>query len=322
MPDNPETETPGDELIEVAAGWLASLDAGSGDLRAFEAWRDADPRHAVAFVEVAGAWDALSDLKHLQESAFEPSATPKADDAAIPADAAAGSRRTLLKAGIGIGVLALAGGGFAYRAAARDTASTAIGQRRKIAIGSAMSVDLNTDSKIYWKDGTPLRLWLERGEIAIRLLTGMSLSLITQGGTFLLSAGLYNARLRDESCELTIIAGQGRLGQNRRIVTAGETALATAGQVSLQRDNSDIGRVTAWQSGTLILNGESLDYALAEMNRYLEHKIVIGDPSLSRLRIGGTFDTSAPYEFLQALQTTFAIRSHRDGNGGIVLTRA
>ncbi|TYC89234.1 DUF4880 domain-containing protein [Novosphingobium sp. BW1] len=326
MLDSPELETPGDDLIEDAARWLASLDAGSEDMRAFEAWRDADPRHAAAFAEVAGTWHALNDLKHFKAAPFAPAGpvtdAEVAEQDENPASSPTGSRRTLLRAGIGIGVLALAGGSFTYRAAARDMASTDIGQRRKIVSGTDMAVDLNTDSRIYWKDGAPLQLWLERGEIAIRLVAGNSLSLITQGGTFHLAAGFYNARLRDESCELTIIQGQGRLGDDPKILAAGETALATAGLATVRRDENEIDRVTSWRSGTLVLNGESLDYALAEMNRYLEHKIVIGDPGLSKLRIGGTFDTADPSEFLLALQTSFSIRTRRDGNGGVVLTRA
>ncbi|WP_443210143.1 FecR/PupR family sigma factor regulator, partial [Sphingobium sp. ba1] len=37
--------------MEEAAGWLAALDAGSVTPQAFEQWRAADPRHAIAFAQ-------------------------------------------------------------------------------------------------------------------------------------------------------------------------------------------------------------------------------------------------------------------------------
>lgn len=67
--------------------------------------------------------------------------------------------------------------------------------------------------------------------------------------------------------------------------------------------------------------GQSLDYALAEMNRHLPNKIVIGDPNLSRLRLGGTSATTNPAEFLEALRTSFGVRATTGANGGIILTR-
>lgn len=315
MPENSSPDTSGVDLIEVAAGWLAGLDAGTADVRAFEAWRDADPRHAAAFIEVAGTWDDLNDLRLLPDEQAA-ALTPPAPRTATR------NRRSLLRAGLAVGVVAFGGAGLVYRAAARDSASTGVGESDRVTSGSAMSVDLNTDSRIYWKEGEPLRLWLERGEIAIRLAATHRLSLITQSGTFHLAPGYYNARIRNASCELSILEGSGRFESGGPALSAGETTLATAGKASVREDADELNRVTAWRNGTLVLNGESLDYALSEMNRYLEHKIVIGDPGLSRLRIGGTFATANADEFLRALRTSFAIRTHRDASGGIILTRA
>lgn len=332
MPENSRPDTPRVDLIEVAAKWLAGLDAGTADVRAFEAWREADARHAAAFAQVAGTWSDLGELRHLPDGAAPaplghsglaaPAPEAGTDDGPEFSPTTRNSRRRFLRTGLALGAVALGGAGVTYRAAARDSASTGVGESGKVACGSAMAIDLNTDSRIYWKEGEPLRLWLERGEVAIHLASAHRLSLITQGGTFQLAPGYYNARIRNASCELTVLAGSGRFGAQGRALAPGVTALATAGKASLRKDADELDRVTAWRNGTLILTGESLDYALSEMNRYLEHKIVIGDPGLSRLRIGGTFATANPEEFLEALRTSFAIRTHRDAAGGIVLTRA
>nr|WP_274602716.1 FecR domain-containing protein [Sphingomonas sp. CFBP 13728] len=302
-------------MTDEAAGWLAALDAGSADVAAFEAWRDADIRHAVAFAEVAGTWRDLDGLRGSRgETRASSEAQPASKIVAWP------NRRQLLRAAGSIVGVAAVGGGIAYRAAARDMAETRVGQRMAVAVTPGISLDLNTDSRVYWRTGAPARLWLDRGEIALRLAADQRLQLLTPGGQFQLDPGAYNVRLRGPGCELAVLTGGIADGSTMRIAS-GEVALVTAGQASI-RARDDISGVTAWQHDTLVLNGESLDYAVAEMNRYLPNKIVIGDPALSRLRVGGSFATTRPAEFLRALRSSFGIRATAGPSGGIVLTRA
>lgn len=301
------------DLTDAAAAWLAALDAGSADIAAFEAWRDADIRHAVAFVEVAGTWRDMDALRLANGDM-------QRGNVAEPIAAERPSRRHLLRAAASVAVVVVVGGGFAYRAAARASATTAVGQRKTVAAAPGLSLDLNTDTSVSWKDGMPARAWLERGEIAVRLAASHRLELLTPGGRFLLEPGAYNARVRGAGCELAILAGGGTFEGTGRRIGLGTVALANAGQLAL-RDAPDLGPISAWQHDTLVLNGQSLDYAVSEMNRYLPEKIVIGDPDLSRLRLGGTFATTNPAEFLQALRTSFGVRATTAANGGIVLTR-
>lgn len=302
------------DLTDEAAAWLAALDAGCADVAAFEAWRAADIRHAVAFAEVAGAWRDMDRLRHAE-----------ADQSAIvdpiaPAPASH-SRRQIVRAAASVAAVVAVGGGLAYRAQARDMATTAVGQRKSLAVAPGVSLDLNTDSCIYWRDGMPIRLWLDRGEVAIALAADRQAQLMTPAGRFQLRPGAYNARLRGGGCELAVVKG-GLSSAGDLDMRAGDTAFVTARLVGARtHDGDDLGRVTAWQRDTLVLNGESLDYALAEVNRYLPNKIVIGDPLLSRLRLGGTFATTDPAEFLQALRTSFNVRATRIGTGQVVLTR-
>lgn len=302
------------DLTDEAAAWLAALDAGSADIAAFEAWRDADIRHAVAFVEVAGTWHDMDALR-LANGDLQ-----RGGGVTDPIAAERPGRRAILRAAASVAVAAVVGGGFAYRAAARASATTAVGQRKTVAAAPGLSLDLNTDTSVFWKDGMPVQAWLERGEIAVRLAESHRLALLTPGGRFLLEPGTYNARVRGAGCELAILAGGGTFEGNGRRIGSGTVALANAGQLAL-RDAPDLGPISAWQHDTFVLNGQSLDYAVSEMNRYLPEKIVIGDPDLSRLRLGGTFATTNPAEFLQALRTSFGVRATTGANGGIVLTR-
>lgn len=303
------------DLIEEAAEWLAALDAGSVTPAAFEAWRDADVRHAVAFAEVAGVWRDLDRVRDDRDAMQAPAAPPSRDQINRP------DRRHLLRTAASIAVVSVLGGGFAYRSYARDTVRTKVGERRTIDAAPGLTIDLNTDSCIHWRDGTPIGLWLEQGEAAIRVGDGYAARLRTPAGTFDLAPGRFNARLRGDSCELAVIAGSLNDARHERL-SAGQVAVAGAGHLgTMMAGDADIARVTAWQRDTLMLSGESLDYAIAEMNRYLPAKIVIGDPALSRLRLGGTFATTDPTEFLLALHGAFGIHARVAAGGGIVLTR-
>lgn len=314
----PKPPQPRADLIAAAAGWLAALDAGSADSAAFEAWRDADVRHAIAFAEVAATWGDLGSLRLIDAGI-----PPLADAAPQPAAIERGShRRQMLRAAASATAVIVVGGGIAYRGQARDTARTRVGERRMIAAAPGVSITLNTDSCIHWRDGTPVRLWLEEGEAAIRLADGRRTELRTPAGRFLLSGGVFNARLRGGSCELAAVAGT-IADDHGAHVSAGQVALAGAERLGPRSaSEADLARVTAWQRDMLMLSGESLDYALAELNRYLPGKIVIGDPALSRLRLGGTFATTDPAEFLRALHASFGIRATVSANGGVVLTRS
>lgn len=83
------------DLTDVAADWLAALDAGSADMVAFEAWRDADIRHAIAFAEVAVPTFALAEQLTLivQKGGTPPAPYVNADDSVYQGG---GVRRDLL----------------------------------------------------------------------------------------------------------------------------------------------------------------------------------------------------------------------------------
>lgn len=318
MPGPTESRQSEADLIEQAAAWLAALDAGSADMAAFQAWRDTDTRHAAAFVEVAANWRALDGLRASRDDAAHIHQPPAPVQDAPPAM----HRRQALRAAAAFAAVFVAGGGFAYKAYAREEEVTAIGERRAIRLANGVKVDLNTDSCIYWRDGNPGRLWIARGEIAVDL-AAHPMILITPGGTFHLTPGLYNARLRDTSCELAVLKGAARIEEGLETVAQGSVALAANGHMALRpRDDTQMDRLTAWRQDMLVLTGESLDYAVAEINRYRSNKIVIGDPSLSRLRIGGTFATTHSSEFLRALSTSFGIRAIAGADDSVILTRS
>lgn len=299
--------------MEDAAEWLAAMDAGTASRQDFEAWRAGDPRRAVAFAQVVDACQQIDRLRAVHERA--------------PAPPQRLSRRTLMRAGAIAGGTAVAGGFLAVSAAARDHAATAVGERRTLILDDGTRVEMNTDTRISWriKDGAR-SIWLEAGEIALDVRapagTRPDLRLSANGTDFNLRGGLFNARLQPESLDLLVLSGQAEMeGGARKTVKAGTFAQVIGRNISVRpAEPVALDRAQSWKNGQLVFEGESLDFVVAEFNRYLTDKLLVADPKLSRIRLGGRFTTTDPKDLLAALRASFGVHAQRSESGAIMLT--
>ncbi|HJV42267.1 FecR family protein [Caulobacter sp.] len=301
-------------LIAQASEWLARLDAGRASPEAFEAWRDADPRRAAAFAEVASAWSKLDALR-----GAEPRQPPVT------------SRRAWLGGG-----LALAAGvaGAAYLGRdqlLRARTVTGVGERRTLALPDGSSVELNTDTEIFWRvDRRGRSLWLERGEVALTIAHDAlrPFQLFTKQGLARLASGQFNVRLRPTALDLIVLAGRVTVkaagGEAQAAVeTATDSrqvlAISDGGVAVAAAPEAEVQNVQAWRRGEIVFEGQKLADAVEEYNRYLTRKLVIEDPKVGALRLGGRFLTGDPESFLDALRTTFGLRIITDGPSRILL---
>lgn len=296
--------------MEEAAGWLAALDSGSVTPQAFEQWRSADPRHAIAFAQVAHAFEQVERLRAVEDRPAEPVSPPI-------------DRRRMLRAGVMAGGASVAGALLAVRATARDHAETAVGERRALVLDDGIRVELNTGTRISWRtDRNGSRIWLERGEIGLTVPPSRAgkRTLEAGGVRFTLDAGRFNARQEPESFDLVVLDGAADGGGGGRL-GVGAMARVIGRNVTVRpADPVTIDRARSWGDGQLVFEGESLDFVVAEFNRYLDRKIVIADPALSRIRLGGRFTTTDPTDLLTALRASFGIKSQHSANGAITLT--
>lgn len=299
-----------DAALEAAAGWLARLDSGTADPDAFEAWRARDPAHAIAFARAAAAWRALDAA---------PAGLPAATLRATP------SRRAVLWSLAGLAVVA-AGAGLSTRAVARETVVTGTGERRALRLAEGARADVNTGSRLEWRArGGRTEVWLIKGEAALHVAgDGDAVVLHAASAAFRLGPGRYNARLRaEDDLELIAVSGlvQSVAGARARAIR-GQQLTVRAGAVSVAAaPAATLDKAEAWPRGEIVLENTSLEEAVGEYNRYLERKIVVADPAIAALRIGGRFTASDPSGFLTALEATLPVRARRTADV-VVLTRA
>lgn len=300
------------EATKQAAVWLARHEAGTIDEADFEVWRSADPAHAVAFVRALAAWNAAgTPLEHAEPSLF--------------------TRRKALFSAAAFGMAGLAtAGGFATQAYAWESASSKIGETRRIILPDGSRAMLNTDSVLQWRFSRDERsLWIERGEVALELERGIPAQVNGLGRVATLTSGRFNVRLEIGSMDVTVLRGRAIAGPREpgssadRGITATSTEglLLSAALPSVRAASTEqLAAAVAWQQGEILFDNEPLQSAVREYNRYLDHKIVIADPVITDTLVGGRFTTRDPEAFLFALDRGLGIRvTPRDGT--FVLTR-
>jgi transmembrane sensor len=99
---------------------------------------------------------------------------------------------------------------------------------------------------------------------------------------------------------------------------AGEELVATTdGAVSVA--TADVERVSRWQQDQVIFRDDSLETAVAEMNRYTETPIVLEDPKIGDLRISGVFGTDRQDNFLAAITTYYPLAIEHRSSGSVLV---
>jgi len=290
-------------LTEDAAAWLIALDGGTADRAAFEAWRG-DARHAVAFAKVAAHWNELDRLRPMRGS-------PSVKRAQLM------SRRTLLRGAVAAGVVATIGG-IGWPLIDEVSAETGIGERRTIRLPDGSMLELNTRTRVRWRRfGAVRALWLDDGEVNLSVARGGDF-VVNATTPVVLTSGEYNLRRSATSFETVTLTGTARAmglaatSARRLFLSAGRTSLRLISPT--ERD-----RAQSWRRGEIVFMGEPLGFVLDEYNRYLDRPLVLGDPQLADLRLGGRFASTNPKTFLAALRAGFDLSVQDAGTGAIVI---
>jgi transmembrane sensor len=300
-------------LNEEAAAWFVRLQAPNiapAHQQAFDRWMDV-PENAVAYIRVEAAWDRAERLRALPVPPRTAVFTPPVMGI---------TRRAAAAAGLFIGAGLTAAMLFHHDAAF----ATELGERKTIKLADGSRVHLNTASRI--------EVDFRGKHRRIRLITGEALFDVAKDPTrpFIVMAGdacvkalgtQFNVRLREASVEVTVaegavsvdaVAKTAKSGISSKVerMTAGGAAVVGAGAVGeLALDSDTLQRRVVWTEGVIDLHGETLEQAVAEFNRYSETKLVVGDPTLAAIRVGGTFETNGANEFVSALEAGFGVRA-------------
>jgi transmembrane sensor len=313
------------ELIDhQASRWLSRRDArtpSAEDEAAFDRWVAADIRHRVAYLRLEGTWkrsDRLCDLRPL-DRAVDPDLLRKQTlRARWPLALAASVALTFI-----VGGYLLVQSRFGWQ-----HYETRVGGFSRIVLEDGSVIDLNTDSDVR------VRLKAHRREV--RLLRGEGRFqvahdrdrpfVVTAADASVRAVGTaFSVRLRDAS-QVDVLVAEGIVAvasstiPHAPPVTAGEAAVLQPNHMSVRHVEPEVlQRRLAWTSGRLQFRGETLGDAVVEFNRYNRRQIRLADSSLSRLRVGGTFNATDPESFAAALSSAFRLQVSANDPDAITL---
>ncbi|MBC2381344.1 FecR family protein [Pseudomonas sp. WS 5106] len=281
-----------EQIIQQAANWLTRLhdeDVTEADRHAFDAWCQADPRHAVAIERMRGLWGSLDTLPAKPaRMALNRAFTPQRS-------------RGVQVTGV-LGVVLCAWLGLQHLPVWMADQRTGVGERRQVVLEDGSRLQLNSNSAVDVKfDGHQRVIELLQGELWVDVAKDAQRPFVVrtdQGTATALGTRYLVKRAENGTTLVTVIestvAVKGDTSEGVK-VAAGQRSILDHGQAQAPQaiGNSD---PDAWTRGLLKVNDQPLDEVLQSLASY-RHGLVRFDPqALKNLRVSGVFkldDTTA-----------------------------
>jgi len=264
-----------------------------------------------------------------------------------------------LAAAASIALIAVAG--FTWRAYERTgwhEYTTDFGGLSRIVLDDGSVVNLNTNSTMRVQLTPELRhIVLERGEALFKVAHDKTRPFdVDAGDTTVRAVGTeFSVRVREPAGtsgggkDIEVLVKEGRvaidppkknakpieraaaLPPSMSTLSAGEAVTITATRVTTEPPQmqvqrvaeADVDRKLSWTEGRLWFERQTLKDVVAEFNRYNRRQMVIADPAIENLRIGGGFEATDPESFIAALEKTLGVRAFpspsSDGDGAEVI---
>jgi transmembrane sensor len=332
------------DLIDRAAQWLdeTSQPASTDKQAALARWLDESAEHRQAYERVKQTWELARQNAHdsqllalRHETALRitrRSARTTARRGWLAAAVACLIIGAVVFAGLSPQFSSQTNALLASVGITRDGSYvTGVGERLVINLKDGSQVTLNTDSAV--------EVAFSAAERGVRLLRGQALFevakdparpfVVTANDRRLVAVGTaFDVRLDGTRMQVTMVEGTVRVERaarardNRETIETAPNIASSPSRIAtirageqltvddLQLDRirtADPERTISWQRGQLLFDDTRLADAIAEMNRYSERQLELGDASLADLRISGAFSTSRPTVFVEAITMYFPI---------------
>lgn len=293
-----------EQIIQQAANWLTRLhdeDVTEADRHAFDAWCQADPRHAVAIERMRGLWGSLDTLPAKPaRMALNRAFTPQRS-------------RGVQVTGV-LGVVLCAWLGLQHLPVWMADQRTGVGERRQVVLEDGSRLQLNSNSAVDVKfDGHQRVIELLQGELWVDVAKDAQRPFVVrtdQGTATALGTRYLVKRVENGTTLVTVIestvAVKGDTSEGVK-VAAGQRSILDHGQAQAPQaiGNSD---PDAWTRGLLKVNDQPLDEVLQSLASY-RHGLVRFDPqALKNLRVSGVFKLDDTTAALAALADNLPIQ--------------
>ena len=316
------TET--DLVFDSAAEWFTRLNevptANRLALtRGFRDWIEQDPRHAEAFARVSTLWEAVGI------HAAEPEMVTLRQAALADARNTAQRRwrlsermphlwRHALAACLTIAALGAAA--YMFMQPTRQIYTTQIAERRVVTLSDNSRVDVDAGSEIAVEFTKKTRLiHLTRGQAYFQVEKNRARPFIVEanGRRVIATGTAFDVETLGKGVRVTLTEGHVTV----RSASDPSTVLAklSPGDQLVDEGNAppritrlaNVLKATSWRQGKLMFDDEPLPYVLAEMNRYSQIKVSVGDMQVAKLRVSGVFNAGDVTSLIDALKAYYPV---------------
>jgi transmembrane sensor len=199
---------------------------------------------------------------------------------------------------------------------------TAVGGLASVPMTDGSRVTLNTDSEMRVRVlDSERRVQLAQGEAYFEVAKDPKRPFVVTAGDESVTAVGTKFSVRRVGDEIQVVVTEGRVRIERHelwhqtlqgTLDAGQVARAgpNAG-LRNQRAIADEAQYLGWRSGYLTFHDATLGDAVNELNRYNTYKLVVVDPAVGAIQIGGSFKANNIEAFLRLLSQGFGVRVQR-----------
>jgi len=208
----------------------------------------------------------------------------------------------------------------------------AFGHTEQMPLGDGRTVSLNTDSQIHVRlTDSQTQVVMDRGEALFAGESSQALRVTADGAVVTSRDGVFSLRMRANGRTDIIVAqgtvDAGRTGRlladwaERALAVASDSTELRAGEAASVDASGLYGKKTlppdtlahklAWKDDWLWFSDETLAEAVERFNSYNMEQLVIADPRLNGMSLGGRFRPTEPDSFIASLQRVFDVRAVR-----------
>ncbi len=314
-----------------ACAWVARIDGGDmsdDDHQALKEWIGRSPQHKRTFEKAAAAFMELRSPFTVQATAQKPAAELKP---------AYGWLRPLGAWTAVAATLALIVIAVQFRSGASITAPATYyaetGQQKTVTLADGSEIILNTNTRIDVK--------FSPDERAVDLVYGEALfsvakdpqrpfQVYTDKGVVRAVGTVFSVRVRRTDIEVIVEEGIVELtpsaarrtpdgGNNEDSIVAPVTKLTPGSRAKFDEtkqtvvaiDADALDKTLSWREGVLVFDVDPLSYVVEEVSRYTDIQIVISDPEILNIPVGGNFRVGETQALLDALEEGFGIEVRR-----------
>ncbi|CAI8894235.1 transmembrane sensor [Pseudomonas sp. IT-P12] len=325
MMDNRDCACGQTTVRDEAARWFVRLREPAVAIEEhldFERWLNEHPQHRDEFQLLQGLWSAADLL---------PAARLQALCEAPPARS---PRRPLVRYAVAASVLAVALGlglfsGLNQSATYSAEYSTALGERRHVALPDGSVIDLNSRSRLqvrFEKDHR--RIELTEGEALFNVAHDSDRPFVVEAGSGKVTVTGTRFDVRRDTHDTRVVVEQGTVKVQGReapddafvSLTAGlGTRIDARGNVA-PAYTVNAAQLTAWRSGKLVFDNASLSEVVEEVSRYRDRPLTVSNDKVGHLRLTSVFKSDNTDALLKALPNILpvAVRTHADGSQEII----